>query len=165
MIHDSIDIARRSRANSKNTSNYIPSFTFPTLIDFAYDDPLQETRKVDPRTGLPATNVVGLRGLEWALFINDNWKVRRNLTVNFGLRYENHGSPTEINNQLRNLVLGRGAGFFESLVDARAEIVPQFYPTDWGNFAPRLGFAWDPGGKGRSSIRAAATVWPSTASL
>jgi hypothetical protein len=144
---------RRSRANSKNTNNYIPSFSFPTLLDFAYDDPLQETRKVDPRTGLPATNVVGLRGLEWALFVNDDWKVRRNLVINLGLRYENYGSPTEINGQLRNLVLGSGVGFFGSLVDAHAEIVPNFYPTDGKNFAPRVGFAWDPESKGRMSIR------------
>jgi hypothetical protein len=144
---------RRTRANSKNTSNYIPSFSFSTLLDFIYDDPLQETRKVDPRTGLPAINEVGLRATEWALFINDDWKVRSNLTINFGLRYENYGSPTEINGQLRNLVLGPSPTFSGSLVDAKAEIVPQFYPTDPNNFAPRVGFAWNPDKKARMSIR------------
>jgi hypothetical protein len=53
---------RYVRSNSRNTSNYIPSYQFPNLMDFAYDDPLQVTRKVDPRTGIPGTNVVGLRG-------------------------------------------------------------------------------------------------------
>ena len=49
---------RRVRSNSKNTSNYIPTYQFASMLDFAYDDPLQVTRKVDPRTGIPATNVV-----------------------------------------------------------------------------------------------------------
>ena len=144
---------RRVRSNSYNTSNYIPSYTFSSILDFAYDDPLQVTRKVDPRTGLPATNVVGLRGFECALFFNDDWKVTRNLTLNLGARYENFGSPTEINGLLRNLVLGDGATFNERLAKARVDIVKQFYPASNNDFAPRLGFAWNPDGKGKTAIR------------
>jgi Carboxypeptidase regulatory-like domain len=144
---------RRVRSNSYNTSNYIPSYMFSSILDFAYDDPLQVTRKVDPRTGLPATNVVGLRGFEWALFFNDDWKVTRNLTLNLGVRYENFGSPTEINGLLRNLVLGDGATFNERLAKARVDIVKQFYPASNNDFAPRLGFAWNPDGKGKTAIR------------
>lgn len=144
---------RHIRSNSWNTSNYIPNYLFPNLLDFAYDDPLQVTRKVDPRTGTPATNVVGLRGREWALFINDDWKVTRNLTLNIGLRYENYGSPTEVNNLLRNFVPGGGSHFFERLVNGRADIVDNFFPTDNNDIAPRFGFAWDPKGTGRTAVR------------
>jgi hypothetical protein len=144
---------RHIRSNSWNTSNYIPNYLFPNLLDFAYDDPLQVTRKVDPRTGTPATNVVGLRGREWALFINDDWKVARNLTLNIGLRYENYGSPKEVNGLLRNFVPGSGSHFFERLVTGRADIVNNFFPTDNNDIAPRFGFAWDPNGKGRTAIR------------
>ena len=72
---------------------------------FAYDDPLQVTRKVDPRTGLPATNVVGLRGFEWSLFFNDDWKVKRNLPSTSASDIKIRIAD-EINGQLRNLVLG-----------------------------------------------------------
>jgi hypothetical protein len=144
---------RRVRSNSYNTNNYIPNYTFAGILDFAYDDPLQVTRKVDPRTGLPATNVVGLRGFEWALFFNDDWKVTRKLTLNLGLRYENFGSPTEINGLLRNLVFGSGATFNERLANARVEIVKHFYPASNNDFAPRLGFAWNPDGNGKTAIR------------
>ena len=141
------------RSNSYNTPNYIPTYQFPNILDFAYDDPLQVTRKVDPSTGLPATNVVGLRGREWALFINDDWKVSRNLTLNLGIRYENYGSPTEVNGLLRNFVFGPGNGFFDRLAAGRVDIVPTFFPTDYNDWAPRIGFAWNPDGKGRTAIR------------
>src|ERR1700730_14393805 len=92
---------RRVRSNSINTSNFIPSYSFTSLLTFAADSPFQETRLVDPTTGLPAVNRVGLRNYEWALFFNDDWKVSRKLTLNLGVRYENYRSPAEVNNMLR----------------------------------------------------------------
>lgn len=144
---------RRVWSNSRNTSNFIPAYSFASILDFVDDEPLQMTRKVDPRTGDPAQNPVGLRGLEWALFLNDDWKATANLTFNLGLRYENYGSDTEVNGLLRNLVFGAGASYNERLAAARAEVVPRFYPPDNRDLAPRFGFAWNPGGKGRTSIR------------
>jgi hypothetical protein len=141
------------RSNSQNTVNYIPAYLFPNILDFAYDDPLQVTRKVDPRTGTPSTNVVGLRGREWALFFNDDWKVTRNFTLNWGVRYENFGSPTEANNLLRNFIFGQGGAYFERLANGLVDIAPNFFPTDNNDIAPRLGFAWNPDGKGRMAIR------------
>lgn len=144
---------RRVWANSRNTSNFVPNYTHASLLDFADDEPLQMVRKVDPRTGEPAVNVVGLRGLEWALFLNDDWKVTRNLTINLGLRYENYGSPTEINNILRNLVPAQGSSYSERIAGAKVDVVRQFAPSDPRNFAPRFGFAWNPDGKGRMAVR------------
>jgi hypothetical protein len=144
---------RRMWANSKNTSNFIPAYTFASILDFADDEPLQMVRKVDPRTGDPATNNVGLRGLESALFFNDDWKVSRNLTLNLGLRYENYGSPKEVNGILRDFVPGAGSNFTERLTNGRVDIVNQFFPNDNKNWAPRFGFAWNPDGKGKLAIR------------
>lgn len=144
---------RRVRANSINTSNFIPSHSFTSILTFAADNPYQQTRLVDPRTGVPAVNRVGLRDWEWAGFVNDDWKVTRNLTLNLGIRYENYESPTEVNGLLRNLVFGSESTFNERLTNAKVDIVPHLFPADGGDWAPRFGFAWDPTGKGKTSIR------------
>ncbi len=144
---------RRVRANSINTSNFIPSYTFSNVLTFAADNATQQTRLVNPTTGLPAVNEVGLRNWEWALFVNDDWKIKRNLTLNIGLRYENYQSPTEINNLLRNIVFGSGTDFNSRLASARVDVVHNFFPGDGGNWAPRIGFSWDPGGSGKTAVR------------
>jgi hypothetical protein len=144
---------RRVRSNSINTSNFIPSYSFTSLLTFAADSPYQETRLVDPRTGLPAMNRVGLRNYEWALFFNDDWKVSRRLTLNLGVRYENFESPTEINGLLRNIVFGAGSTFSERLANATMQTVDHLYPASPGTIVPRFGFAFDPDGRGKTSIR------------
>ena len=61
------------------------------------------TRYVDPRTGEPVTAYSELTQTEWAIFINDDWKVSRNLTINAGLRYENYGTFKDSDDTLRNI--------------------------------------------------------------
>ena len=141
------------RGNSINTSYFIPGYSFTNLLTFANDNPLTETRLVNPSTGEPSVNRVGLRDYEWALFVNDDWKITRNLTVNLGLRYENYESPTEINGLLRNLVFGQGSNFVGPLAGATMQTVKHFFPSGPGNLAPRIGFAWDPTGSGKTAIR------------
>ena len=114
---------------------------------------MQETRLVDPSSGLPAVNEVGLRNYEWALFLNDDWKVTRNFTLNLGARYENYTSPTEINNLLRDIVFGSGSDFNSRLAQASVKGVKHLFPPGAGNIMPRVGFAWDPDGHGKTSVR------------
>ena len=105
------------------------------------------SRYVDPRTGEPQTAYSELTQTEWALFIDDDWKVRSNFTINVGLRYENYGTFKDTDDTLRNLILGSGSTYNERLANARVDFVDKFYPTDNNNLGPRLGFAWDPEGR------------------
>jgi outer membrane receptor protein involved in Fe transport len=65
-------------------------------------------------------------------YINDQWRVRDNLTVNLGLRYENYGTPFNV------VAFPAFAGFGQPLL-TRAE-----QKRDNNNFAPRFSFAWQP---------------------
>ncbi|MCL4401561.1 MAG: TonB-dependent receptor [Acidobacteria bacterium] len=138
---------RRVHNNTRNTREYIPAYSFANILDFADDEALQMTRSVDPRTGEPATTVLGIRQWEWAFFINDDWKVTHNFSLNAGLRYEHYGAITEANDLLRQLVFGSGSSYSERFANGRADFVQGLFHPSWFDFGPRLGFAWNPGGK------------------
>jgi len=76
-------------------------------------------------------------------FIQDDWKVRPNFTLNLGLRYEYTGQPI---NKLHDVSVAResGAGrFYDPNLPLSVRTVP-LIPIDKNNFAPRFGFAWSP---------------------
>jgi len=76
-------------------------------------------------------------------FIQDDFKVRPNFTLNLGLRYEYTGQPI---NKLHDVSVAResSAGrFYLSSLPLSITTVPQI-PADKNNFAPRFGFAWSP---------------------
>jgi hypothetical protein len=144
---------RQMYGSATNTNNYIPNYSFSNLLNFADDEALQMQRYVDPRTGEPVTAYSELTQTEWAFFIDDDWKVGNNFTLNLGLRYENYGRFKDSDDTLRNLILGSGATYNEQLASARVDFVGTFFPSDNNNFGPRIGFAWDPKGDGKMAIR------------
>jgi len=100
-------------------------------------------------------------------FAQDDWQVHPRLTLNFGLRYEL--SPPWVHPQNFQLSFHPGQ---QSQVIPTAP-VGMVYPgdpgvprgtveTDRNNFAPRFGFAWDPFGNGRTSIRGAYGIFYET---
>jgi hypothetical protein len=124
------------------------------ILDFADDEAFSERRGVDPLTGLPTLAVGEYRGREFALFMQDTWKVRSNITVNAGLRYEVFMSPKKVNRPFGGIILGQGATRQEQVRTARAGEIDRLYATDWNNFGPRLGLAWDLDGRSTTILRA-----------
>jgi len=87
-------------------------------------------------------------------FLQDDWKVRRGLTVNIGMRLEWAGGPTEKNGRISNLNLDNrspigaaGAGAFGQL-----EVGKPSFQSNY-NWGPRLGFSWNPGGNSKTVVR------------
>ena len=129
-------------------------YQFYNIFDFAQDEPRAVTiMGIDPRIGQIVPNVRNFRFNELGVFLQDDWKIRSNLTMNLGLRYEWFGRPGEKNDLLTNMIPGMGATIFEKVKNATVGHVDQVVPNDNNDFGPRLGIAWDPGGHGRFSIR------------
>jgi hypothetical protein len=93
-----------------------------------------------------------LQNESYGLFIQDDWRVTRTLTVNLGLRYELNTVFTEGDNLIGNFDPSAG------LVQAGKQIGSVFN-GDHNNFAPRIGLAWDVTGNGKTVIRAGAGIY------
>lgn len=130
-----------------------PSYGFQSILDFIDDEPFAEDRAVDPATGQATTAYGQYITNEWSLFIQDNWKVRPNLTLNLGLRYDNFGNPSKTDISYNGIILGPGSTRAEQIAGAKVGRVDKLYETDWNNFAPRLGITWDPSSRGTFVIR------------
>ncbi|HEU5403316.1 MAG TPA: carboxypeptidase regulatory-like domain-containing protein, partial [Terriglobales bacterium] len=88
-----------------------------------------------------------MSGKELSAFFQDSWKVFRNFTLNYGLRWEAQLNPKAVdNNAMYPLVNGFKFpnGYTEN---------PAFVPAQNDQIAPRLGFAWDPKGDGKTVVR------------
>jgi hypothetical protein len=134
-----------------------PNFNFLSVFDFAADNPISEGNiNFDPRSG--STKIDNERDFRlpyYAFFVQDDWKARRNLTVNLGLRWEFNRNPVDLADKLANIKLGAGATLPERVATMTIQPVKGLYdsvPKHY--FAPRLGIAWDPQGNGKISIRA-----------
>lgn len=75
----------------------------------------------------------------FAFYIQDDWKVRPNFTLNLGLRYELDTNTKNVND-------------FDEINPILLPFLPGSRERDKNNFGPRFGFNWDPSSDGRTSI-------------
>jgi hypothetical protein len=112
------------------------------LEDFFAGEPFKASVQVgDPKRQI--------HNWAYGLFLQDDWRATRTLTVNAGVRYEFSSVIKEANNRLGNFDPNSATG----LIQAGQPGVSGPYNPDHTNFAPRLGFAWDTNGKGNTVLR------------
>src|ERR1700693_1215725 len=130
-------------ANTPDPTNPANLLNTTTLEDFFSGAPF----KASVLSGDPRRN---MHNWEYAAFIHDDWRATKNLTLNFGLRYEYRTTPVEAHNLLGNFDPNAASGLIQEGVNG----VHNIYNPDHKNFAPRAGFAWDIRGNGRTVLRA-----------
>lgn len=149
---------------------FIHDTTLNNYGTFSFDGTIASNALADflvgrPRTmnqDAPVTKIDN--GWYWGLFMQDDWRIHARLTLNLGLRYDLQLPTTDPHDRKLTFVGG-----------ARSQVVPTALPgllfpgdpgiargiiaADRNNFAPRVGFAWDPSGNGRTSVRGALGVF------
>jgi hypothetical protein len=96
----------------------------------------------------------GFRERDMFGFVQDQFKIASNFTLNYGLRYEWDGVPWVVNDQLTSATPAALSGPSPiTFVQVTRGGTNPLYANDVHGFEPRLGFAWDPLRDGKSSIR------------
>lgn len=129
---------RRDRNENPGTGAARPIYSFVGAWNFANDTPIFQAISAG-FNGEPLADQAPFDTGGIALFIQDDWKVRPNLTVNLGMRWEYFNPVTNSDIGLGNLVFGPNG-----LVDSRIVTRDKLWNPDRDNFGPQLGFAWSP---------------------
>ncbi|WP_158752335.1 TonB-dependent receptor [Acidobacterium sp. S8] len=110
------------------------------------------------REGVRSPNdLTRFRQHEWAVFGQDTWKVTPNFTAILGMRYEFNGVPYENDGNFSNFYGDASAPLPASGYFTFTSVGPgtgrMLYANNWGMVEPRIGFAYDPVGNGKTVIR------------
>src|SRR5438270_2926444 len=150
-----------------NIENYMSTprgnYTFGTLGQFLNGGPATAftwwvQNYTDPLNGqhYDSNFARGVRLMSYGVYAEDTYKVKPNLTVTYGLRWEYASSPAEEHNRISNL-FARDGSCTPFTCSAPQVGAPWYHPPK-DNFAPRVGFNWDPFKKGRTSVRGGAGI-------
>jgi hypothetical protein len=145
--------------------------TGTSLFNQAFADFLTGNVAAFSQTSLDITPDIRANQIE--IYAQDSWRVRPNLTVDFGVRYSNFRQPIDAKHEMTNfdpatfsrsaaptitsagLLTINAQSYLNGIIvgGQNSPFGDKVSSQDNGNFAPRVGFAWDPFGKQRTSIR------------
>jgi len=118
-----------------------PTYNFYNVWDFLNDAPEDENGNFNTATGFPGGTRQDFRENMFGAFVQDDWKVRPNITLHAGIRYSYFGPLYTKQNNLGVVVFGSGADIFSGLSVREGG---NLYSAEKGNFGPQLAIDWSP---------------------
>ncbi|HET9696489.1 MAG TPA: TonB-dependent receptor [Terriglobales bacterium] len=130
----------REQNNNTQAGGYRSDYQFRGILNFANDACcFFQQQSVNPTTGGVPNGLRHFRTSDYAFFAQDQWKIRPNLTLNIGLRWEYFTPLEETNDVMTNYVYGS-----QGLINGTVQPTKQLFNPDRNNFSPKIGFAWSP---------------------
>ena len=135
--HQTLKAGLDIRHNLSNEELGLQQFlSFGSISDFENNNGFAFGTLGNPMTRIRNTN--------YDFFVQDDVRLARIFTLNLGVRYEYNTVLHERDNQLAN---------FDIATQTVGAKDAQLYKPDYNNFAPRIGFSWDPYGLGKTVVR------------
>ncbi len=128
-------------------------------VDDVYGNPIQTAACTVTTPLSPASYARSYRYDDWAVYAQDGFKVTNRLTLNYGVRYEHYGvQHNNIGSLDSNFYFGPGTSLEQQVSTGSVDIANQspvhaFWKPRYGTVGPRIGFADDVFGDGKTSIR------------
>jgi hypothetical protein len=135
---------QRVQDNENGASRTTGAATFASLATFL-------AGTVTTFQVVPDPNELGWRSFFGAWYVEDTIRLRHNLTVDLGIRQEFTTGWNEESGRAANYVTN-GSGVLVTTPQISSSLFAQNNATKL--FAPRVGLAWDPFGKGKTAVRA-----------
>jgi hypothetical protein len=121
--------------------NARPTYDFNNVWDQLNDAPIQEFATFNPSSGVPSDFRFDSRETIFGVFAQDTYKIKPNLTLTAGLRWEYFGPISDKYGHLPVVELGQGA---DAITGMKVRTGGNLYNSSKTNFGPVLGFAWSP---------------------
>ena len=158
------DGARGIEHGDFTPTNVRPSLSFNSLLDLVQDNPASESvGAYNPLTGEPGLVVFGGQTNPFGFFVQDDWKMKPNLSLTLSLRWDDFTNHIPWGNsgfQFSALHLGTAGNFNEQVQYATVGTVPSVFANPMKNLiSPRIGFSWDPTKKGEWAVRGGVGVF------
>ncbi len=149
-----------------------PTFQYNNLIDLVTDKPFTESGVAyNPLTGKQTLWDWNAAGRTWGLFLQDTWQIKHNLTMNYGVRWDDFGNPYSRSPQtvFSNFYFANASNITDRIANGVMMPKPNALLGSISNvWSPRVGIAWSPGAHGDWVIRGGIGVyhnWPTLANV